>query len=850
LPSGARFDEEETRVDDLLQDLKYGARMLRKRPGFTVVAVLTLALGIGANTAIFSSVNAILLQPLPLPEGDRLVLFTDTTHEGTSVGSPSDGVWERYSMGSYRHFARSIPVFEDLAAFRSGEARLNVLGEKDGAPESLLASGHLVSGNYFKVVGIQAKVGRALTPDDDREGAQPVAVVSQAWWTSHWAADRAAVGRTVTVNGTPLTIVGVMPERFFGLRVRRAPDFWVPLSLQPQIERSESYLTDRNVYWLNLVGRLKPGATLQEATTQANVALKQYLRAEGGTTPADDWKEAIERGSIRLAPGGIGISGLRTYYGQPLKVLMIVAGFVLLIACANLTNLLLSRATERRGEIAMRLALGAGRGRLIRQAMTESMLLAVLGGAAGLLLALWGVEALRTLVSKTAPIDVGLNLPVLAFTAGVSLLAGILFGLAPALRAGKADLITAMRARGEGGGTGRLRTGLAPALVVTQVALSLVLLAGSGLLVRSLMNLAGADVGFTRDGVVVLDIDTRIAGLEPSELSDYYRRLLERVSAIPAVTSATVATYSPMSGTGRNSSLTIEGRPAGPDEDVSSDTIMVAPGYASTLRIPVVRGRAIEARDGPGAPKVALINEAFARAYFPSSDPIGRRVAIGDEPDNPRYEIVGVVGDARYGSPRDPAERTLFLAILQAQDSQAYASDLEIRTAGDPMAAVPEIRRAVTEVDGRVPIAAVTSLKQQVAGSVGAERLLAQLVSAFSLLALALASIGLYGVVSQAVARRTNEMGIRMALGADRGRILGMVLREAGGLILVGLALGLPGAALAARVLTTQLYGVAPADPATLASSAAVLLAVALLAGYIPARRASRVDPLVALRAE
>ena len=837
-------------MDDLLQDLKYGARMLRKRPGFTAIAVLTLALGIGANTAIFSSVNAILLQPLPLPDRDRLVLFSDTTHEGTSVGSPQDGVWERYSMGSYRHFAQSVPALGELSAFRSGETRLNVVGEKDGAPESLLANGHLVSGNYFRLVGIGAEIGRPLTPDDDREGAPPTAVVSHAWWMAHWAGDRSALGRTVTVNGTPLTIVGVMPERFFGLRIRRAPDFWIPLSLQPRIERSESYLDNRDVYWLNLVGRLKTGATLQEATTQANVALKQYLRAEGGATPADDWKEAIERGVVRLAPGGLGISGLRTYYGQPLKVLMVVAGFVLLIACANLTNLLLSRAAERRGEIAMRLALGAGRWRLIRQAMTESMLLAVLGGAAGLLLALWGVEALRSLVSKTAPIDVGVNVPVLVFTAAVSLAAGLLFGIAPALRAGRADLITAMRARAEAGGAGRLRTGLAPALVVTQVALSLVLLAGSGLLVRSLMNLAGADVGFTRDGVVIVDIDTRIAGLEPTELSDYYRRLLERVSAIPAVTSATVATTSPMSGMGRNSSLTIEGRTAGPDEDVSSDILLVGPGYASTLRIPVVRGRAIEQRDGPASHLVAMVNEAFVRTYFPGTDPIGRKVAIGGEPENPRYEIVGVVGDARYGSPRDPASRTLFLAMLQSQEPGAYASDLEVRTSGDPMAAVAEIRRAVTEVDGRVPIATVTSLRQQVAGSVGAEMLLAQIVSTFSLLALALASIGLYGVVSQAVARRTNEMGIRMALGADRGRILGMVLREAGGLILVGLALGLPGAALAARVLTTQLYGVAPADPATLASSAAVLLAVALLAGYIPARRASRVDPLVALRAE
>jgi predicted permease len=837
-------------VDELWQDLKYGARMLRKRPGFTLVAVLTLALGIGANTAIFSSVNAILLKKLPLADGDRLVLFDATNSEGTSDGSPSDEVWHRYSMGTYRHFTTGIPALESLAAFRSGESRLNVVGGKEGATEASLGSGHLVSGNYFQVLRVDAQLGRTLTPDDDREGAPPAAVISNGYWKTHFASDRQVLGQSITVNGTPVTIVGVIPQRFFGLRVRRAPDFWLPLVLQPRIERTDSYLTDRDVYWLNLVGRLKPGHGLDEASTQANVALKQYLRAEAGSTPADDWKAAIDHGVIRLAPGGPGISGLRSAYGEPLKVLMGVAGFVLLIACANLANLMLSRATERRGEIALRLAMGAGRGRILRQVMTESLLLAALGGGVGLVLALWGVEALRVLVSKSAPVDVGLNLPVLGFTAAVSLAAGILFGLAPALRAGRADLVTAMRARGESGGAGRLAAGLAPVLVVTQVALSLVLLAGSGLLVRSLMNLASADVGFTREGVVVVDIDTRIAGLEMSELSDYYQRLLERVQAIPGVTAATVATYSPMNGTSRSSSLTIEGRKIVPDEDVVANVLLVAPRWAKTLQVPIVRGRVLEEQDGPAAPKVAFVNEAFARAYFAGTDPIGRRVAIGDDPKNPRYEIVGVVGDARYDSPREAPARTLYLGILQAGDQGAYSSDLEVRTSGDPMRTVPELRRAVAEIDHRVPIASVTTLSDQVAGAVGPERLLAQLVSAFSVLALVLACVGLYGVVSQAVARRTNEVGIRMALGADRARILGMILREAGSLILLGLAVGIPGAALAARLLTNQLFGVAPADPLTLAASASVLLAVALLAGYIPARRASRVDPLVALRAE
>ena len=837
-------------MDDLIQDLKYGARMLRKRPGFTLVAILTLALGIGANSAIFSSVNAILLTPLPLPERDRLVLFDATTSEGTSVGSPSDEVWQRWSNASYRHLRENIPALEDVAAFRSGESRLNLLGEEAGAAGAQLATGHLVSGNFFSLLGVPAALGRPLSPEDDQDAAPAVAVISHACWKTRYAQDPAVVGRAVTVNGTPLTIVGVMPEWFFGLRVRRSADFWLPLMLQPRIERTtESYLVERDYYWLNLVGRLKPGSDLAAANAQANVALKQYLRGAAGTTPADDWQRAIDHGTIRMAPAGPGISGLRNHYGEPLKVLTAVAGFVLLIACANLTNLLLSRATERRAEIAMRLAMGAARGRLIQQTMTESLMLAALGGAAGLLLALWGVEALRTLVSKSAPIDVGLNLPVLAFTAGVSILAGLLFGLAPALRAGRADLSDALRSRGESGG-GRLRSGLGPTLVTAQVALSLVLLVGSGLLVRSLMNLAGAEVGFRRDGVAIIDIDTRVAGLETSELGDYYRRLLERVSGVPGVKSATVATYSPMNGTSRSSTLTVEGYAATPAEAPEANVLLVGPGYAETLGIPVVNGRTIDDRDGPAATRVAFVNEAFARAYFAGVDPIGRRVSIGDRPENPRYEVVGIVGDARYDSPRDAPPRMLYLGILQAQDQSAYSSDLEVRTSGDPMAAIADLRHAVGEVDARVPIASVTSLRAQVADAVAAEALLAKLISVFSVLALVLACIGLYGVVSQAVARRTNEVGIRMALGADRRRILAMVLGEAGRLIVIGLAIGIPGAAIAARLLTSQLYGVAPADPLTIAASAGLLLAVALLAGYIPARRASRVEPLVALRAE
>ena len=837
-------------MGDLWQDLKYGARMLRKRPGFAAVAVLTLALGIGVNTAIFSSIHAILMKSLPIDDADRLVLFSDTASEGTSDGSPSDEVWRLFSFPTYRHFAANVAAFEDLAAFRSGEARLAVLAPGEGATGAQLASGHLVSGNFFPLLKVKPALGRTLLPEDDTESATPVAVLSYGYWQTRWSGDRNIVGRTLTVNGTPLTVVGVMPERFIGLRVRRPPDAWIPLHLQPRIEQRESYLEARDVYWLNLVGRLRPGNDRRAAQAQVDVALRQYLQSQGGNPLPDDWQRALDHGSIRLAPGALGLSGLRVYYAEPLRLLMAVAAFVLLIACANLTNLLLSRGLERRPEISMRLAMGAARGRLVRMLLTESLLLAGAGGFAGLLLALWGVDLLKTMVSKTSPVDVGLNVPVLAFTAATSMAAGILFGIAPALRAGRLDLATAMRSRHEGGTGGRLRSGLATGLVVAQVALSLVLLVGSGLLVRSLGNLATADTGFAREGVALLDIDTRVAGLKPEELAPYHVRLLERVRALPGVISATLAAYGPMGGRSSSSSLVVEGFTGPPGEPPEARVLRVAPQYTRTLGIPLVRGRDFDDHDVAGAPKVGLVNQAFARAYFPNADPIGRRFGFGDKPEHADTVIVGLMTDVKYENPREPANPMIVLPLLQEKSQQAYASDLEVRTAGDPEASLPALRKAVAELDARVPVASTKTLARQVADSLNVEMLLARLVSAFSALALVLACVGLYGVLSQAVARRTNEVGIRMALGADRGAILGMVLREAGALILVGLAIGIPGAALAAGLLAHQLYGIGPTDPVTLASSALVLLMVALFAGWVPAWRASRVEPLQALRTE
>jgi predicted permease len=840
----------EPTVSVLWQDLKYGARMLRKKPGFTAIGVLTLALGIGANTAIFSAMDGILHRTLPVQKPERLVLFDDHPSEGTSKGSPFDGVWQLFSFASYRHFAEHLESFDGLAAFRSGETRLS-LGEESAAGNGTgqLASGQLVSGSFFPVLGVNAALGRTLMPDDDADTAPAAAVISHGYWKQRLAGDRAALGRVVRINGTSFTIVGVMPETFFGLRVRRSPDFWLPLHFQPQVEQRQSYLTEPDTYWLNMVGRLKPGADLAQAQAEVSVAHVGFLKEQGGVEPSEDYKRAIEHGSVVLAPGARGLSGLRNYYGNALRLLLFVTAFVLVIACANIANLSLSRAMERGPEVSMRLALGASPWRLARQLLTESLLLASLGGAAGLLLALWGVDALKKLVAATAPVDVGVNVPVLAFTALVSVLAGVLFGLAPALRAGRSDLASSMRARGEGG-SGRLRPGLAPALVVSQVALSLVLLVGSGLLVRSLRNLANAEVGFEREGVLVVDMDTRIGGLDAKELSGYYTRLLENVEAIPGVRSATVASSSPMSGTNQNSNISIAGYTPAEREDMDVDVMRVGPRYAETLGVRVVEGRDLNERDGAAAAPVGLVNEAFARSFFAGKSPLGMRFGIGDQQTDAVIEIVGVVGDMKRRDLREAPARTVYLPLLREDGQNGFRSDLEIRTSADPTSLVPAVRKAFAEADRRVPIAGVTTLSRQVSNSMRAEQLIARLVGAFGLLALVLACVGLYGILSQAVARRTNEVGIRMALGANRGNVLGMVLREAGILVAVGIAIGIPGALIASRLLTSQLFGVSPFDPLTLAGSALLLSVVAIAAAFVPARRASRIEPMRALRAE
>jgi predicted permease len=840
-------------LEDLLSDLRYAVRSIRHQPAVAVVAIATLTLGIGANTAIFSMVNGLLLRPLPVREPGRLVLFSDDVSEGSrSSTPPPSGRWDLFSSEAYTYLrSRALPL-QSIGAFASGEQTV-ALGLPGQKAADLRAVAHLVSGNYFEVIGAAPALGRTLTNHDDRPGAIPVAVASDRFWRLRLDADPAAAGRTITINGTAFGIVGVMPPEFFGVRVRRSPELWVSLVHQPQVQLRASAAARPELYWLSLFGRLGPSHTIAGVQAATTSALRQFLTVNVGAPPSEDDRQRIATVRVQMVSGARGISVSRYQNANLLVLLLSSVGVILLIACSNVGTLFLARAVTRHREIAVRRALGASRGRLIRQWLTESLLIAGLGAVGGGIVAHFAAPPLfATFVAASNPAKATIDGVVLAFATGTALLSGLIFGLAPALRAGGVDPLATLRAAGA---PASRRGGAFDSFVIAQIAMSVTLVVGAALLVRTLINLERAPLGFDQDRILLASLNARIAGGAAAgahatdtrpEVLDLWSRVYERIRALPGVESATLARYSPFGGSNSSNSLEIEGYIPAPDEQVSAETIAVAANYPQTMGMPLIAGRAISLDDRASTPAVAVVNAAFARKYFAAGNAIGRRLQIRA---GAAHEIVGVVEDARFHSVRNAPPPTVFLALLQ--DSNLSAScEVQLRTSGNADLMTETVRRAIAGVDGRVEVGRVRSLRGQVLATFGPERTAAGFLIGFAVLALLVAAVGLYGTVSYGLERRTSEIGLRIALGAARRDVVWLVARA----IVIRLAAGLLIGALLARaagsLVSAQLFGVTPHDPLSLLVAAATLSVVVALATLRPLARAMRIDPMIALRTE
>jgi predicted permease len=834
-------------MGSMIQDLRYGLRMLAKNPGFTVVAVLTLALGIGANTAIFSLLNAVMLRELPVRDPSELVLFGTGRSNGSTNRFASTKL---YSYPFYRELRQKNQIFCDVSAVLS-VLFTRMHGAVEGSPALEAMDVELVSGNYFSTLGVKPLLGRVFTPVEDMPaGGHPVAIASYSWWKRRFASDPAVVGRTVKLRSTIYTIVGVVPPEFFGTTVGQSPDLWIPLSMEKDVSPGWNGLDDTQFQSLYLLARLKPGVSAETAEAEVNVLAPQIWRGFAGPVLTAEQQQALDHAHIELTGAARGLSRLRFEFSLPLQILMAMVGLVLLIACANIANLMLARATARQREIAVRLAIGAGRLRLIRQMLTESLLLAFAGGALAILFASWATQALLAMVStgpELLPLRVSPDARVLAFTFLVSCLTALLFGSLPALRATRISLAPALKESRRPVGAAS-HGPLGKALIISQVALSLVLLIGAGLFLRTLVNLANVETGFNQESVLMFSLDPPAVGYkEDSRLVNLYQQIEQRLSAQAGVRAASVSlfTFNQGSWTGY---VSIQGRTPTPDNDMRATYNVVGPGYFDTMGIPLLVGRVFGPQDTENSPKVAVINQTMARWYFPGESPVGRRFGLGNDPRHSNdIEVVGVVKDAKYDS---LLEEPIPAAYYPYTQNVTYCNNLEVRYSGDPRPIIAQVRDAVGEVDQSLPITYQNRLAEQVEQSIAGQTLIAQLSSFFGLLALFLACIGIYGLISYAVTRRASEIGIRMALGAGRSSVLWMVMRESLILVGIGLAVGLPAALAAGRLVSTMLFGLGSVDPLSITGAAALLLAFALLAGYLPARRASRVDPMVALRYE
>ncbi len=826
----------------LWQDLRYGARMLLKNRGLTFVAVLSLALGIGANTSIFSLINAVMFKPLPVRNPEQLVALYTTEAQGDFSNA--------FSYPDYVDYRDHNEVFTALVGHAGIPLSLSSSDAKsDGGSQPELIWGEAVTGNYFSGLGVETARGRTFTlEEDDAPGTHPVAVLNYNFWQRRFGADASVIGKTLTLNGHDFTVVGVAGKNFTGTKfLGFTPDVWVPLMMYGQlVPESSDRLAQRGSHWLELRGRLKPGVSMEQARAAMNVVARQLHQAYP-KTDGDETMHVIS-GKTKVEPFLVEKNLLPIASG----LLMSLVGIVLLIACANVANLLLARASVRRREIAIRLALGASRARLIRQLLTESLLLSVLGGALGLLLALWFTD-LIVAGSPTLdfPVDYGVQLDVrvLGFAILLSLFTGIIFGLAPALQASRPELVTALKNEASASGKHSRGVSLRSVLVIAQVALSLVLLVSAGLFIKSTRNAQRVETGFDVQHLLLMSVDVGLQGYDEAKARAFYKRVIERVENVPGVRHASFAFPLPLDAYGDGRGVLVEGQMLKGDERPPTVSMSIAgPEFLETLGTQLVQGRDFNARDKEDAPRVVIINETMAHRFFGSSAPnaLGKRLSVSG-PAGPYLEVIGVAADGKYGTLGEDPQPYLFLPLLQH-----YASRITLvaRTEGSPQALIDPVRREIHALDANLPVFGVKTGVQFMQRLQSASQGIATLTGIFGLLALLLAMIGIYGVMAYMVAQRTHEIGIRIALGAQSSDVLKLVVGHGLWLVLIGVGLGLIGALAATRVMASLLYGVSATDPLIFASVALLLTIIALVACYVPARRATKVDPMIALRHE
>jgi putative ABC transport system permease protein len=821
-------------LDTFLQDLRYALRALRTSPGFAAVAILSLALGIGANTAIFSLIDSVVLKFLPVNHPEELLQVT----MGKGDGNFTNPIWEQVRDRQ--------DVFS--GAFAYSPARFNL----SQGGEARYARGNWVSGQFFETLGVRAILGRTFTPADDKRGCAATAVLSYDFWQTEYEGSTGVLGRSISLDGHPFQIIGVIQAGFTGVEVGRGVDVYIPICADP-ILHAGSILDQRSTWWLSMIARPKPGLDRKQVDARLRTIAPQVYAA---TVPpmfeARDQAEYV-KGTLETEPASNGLSNIRAQYRQALWTLMVVAGTVLLIACANVANLLLARAAMRQKEIAIRMAIGAGRARLIRQLLTESLLLSFAGAGLGILFAQWGERLLVRLLSttnNTVLLDLTIDGRVLGFTIAIAMLTGVLFGMAPAWKGTRVDPQAAMKANGRGIVDSQTRLGLGKSLVAVQVALSMVLVTGAGLMLNTFSKLASLDAGFEREHVLLVNVDLRNANYPKERRVAGFEDMLEHLRAVPGVRSASTSNIIPVSGQGWNTLVEADGFVAKSRRDAVAWMNRVSPGFFETMNTPFIAGRDFNGHDTLGSPMVAVINEAMAKKFLGSSATAVGKTFRRSLPGGgiTAYEVIGVVKDAKYRSLREQNEPIAYVAQLQ-DDSPNVTKSFELRVAGPAASVISGVKDALAQVNKDIMID-FSSLATQVDESLNRERLLATLSGFFGALALLLATIGLYGVMSYNVARRRNEIGIRMALGAEQSRVLNMVLREVAVLIGAGLIVGLGAAMVTTRFVETFLYGIKPNDPWTLSLAAAALALVGAVAGFLPARKASRLDPMSALREE